>query len=92
MRLRLCSGFFHRIATLNVAASYYDYTPYYTIPPDPPLQDLPPATEEDFDALNEYIPSRTVRITIFAPVIELELMDHPYFKPVKGFLFKKRKV
>lgn len=75
-----------------MAASYYDYPPYYTIPPDPPLQDLPPASEEDFDALSEFIPSRTIRITIFAPIIELELMDHPFFQPEKGNLFKKKKV
>lgn len=92
LRLRLCSGFFHRIASLRVAASYYDYPPYYTLPPDPLLHELPPATEEDFDALSEFIPSRSVKITIFAPIIELELMDHPFFEPVKGHLFKKRKV
>lgn len=91
-KLRLCSGFLHRISTLQVAASYYDYPPYYTPKPDLPLQDLLPPSEEDFDALNEFIPSRSMRITFFAPTIELELMDHPYFKPSKGNLFKKRKV
>lgn len=91
-KLRICSGFFHRIGTLQVAASYYDYPPYFTVKPDLPLQDLLPPSEEDFDALNEFIPSRTMRITFFAPTIELELMDHPYFQPIKGQLFRKRKV
>lgn len=91
-KLRLCSGFFHRISSLLVASSYYDYPPYYTLKPDPPLQDLLPPSEEDFDALNEFIPGRSMRITFFAPIIELELMDHPYFQPCKGNLFRKRKV
>ncbi|CAG9819390.1 unnamed protein product [Phaedon cochleariae] len=91
LNLRLCSGFFHRTSSLQIAASYYDYPPYYTLKPDLPLQDLLPPSEEDFDALNEFIPSRKMRITFFAPIIELELMDHPYFQPSKGTLFKKRK-
>lgn len=91
-KLRLCSGFFHRMSTLQVAASYYDYPPYYTIKPDLPLQDLLPPSAEDYDALEAFIPNRSTRITFFAPIIELELMDHPYFQPSKGTLFRKRKV
>ncbi|XP_074031826.1 vacuolar protein sorting 13B isoform X2 [Leptinotarsa decemlineata] len=90
-KLRLCSGFFHRMSSLQVAASYYDYPPYYTLKPDLPLQDLLPPSEEDFDALSEFIPSRSMRVTFFAPIIELELMDHPFFQPHKGLLFRKRK-
>ncbi|XP_056633940.1 intermembrane lipid transfer protein VPS13B isoform X1 [Diorhabda sublineata] len=90
-KLRLCSGFFHRISTLQAAASYYDYPPYANPKPEKSLQELHPPSEEDFDALNEFIPSRSMRITFFAPIIELELMDHPYFQPTKGMLYKKRK-
>ncbi|KAJ8984787.1 hypothetical protein NQ317_003700 [Molorchus minor] len=91
LKLRLCSGLFHRTNTLKVAADYYDYPPYYNLKPDLSLQELLPPSEEDFDALNEFIPSRSVRLTIFAPIIELELMDHPYFQPTKTTLFRKRK-
>ncbi|KAJ8911374.1 hypothetical protein NQ315_014205 [Exocentrus adspersus] len=90
-RLRICSGFFHRLSTLQMAAAHYDYPPYFIVKPDLPLQDLLPPSEEDFDALNEFIPSRSMRITFFAPTIELELMDHPYFQPTKGTLFRRRK-
>ncbi|KAG5888478.1 hypothetical protein JTB14_022106 [Gonioctena quinquepunctata] len=90
-KLRLCSGFFHRMSSLQVAASFYDYPPYYTLKPDLPMQDLLPPSEEDFDALSEFIPTRSMRITFFAPIIELELMDHPFFQPTKGMLFKRRK-
>ncbi|XP_050295994.1 intermembrane lipid transfer protein VPS13B [Anthonomus grandis grandis] len=88
-KLRICSGLLHRFATLNVAASYYDYPPYYVPKPDLPLEDLLPPSSEDFDALSEFIPQRSIRITLFAPMIELELMDHQLFEPVKGFLFRK---
>ncbi|XP_072392830.1 intermembrane lipid transfer protein VPS13B [Diabrotica undecimpunctata] len=90
-KLRLCSGFFHRLSSLQVAASYYDYPPYAVPKPDKSFQELQPPSEEDFDALNEFIPSRSMRITFFAPIIELELMDHPYFQPIKGMLYRKRK-
>ncbi|CAH2007814.1 unnamed protein product [Acanthoscelides obtectus] len=91
LRLRLCSGLFHRMATLRVAAAYYDYPPYYTDQLDPPLRDLRPPSEDDLNALTQFIPSRNVRITFFAPIIEIELMDHPYFQPVKGCLLKRKK-
>lgn len=90
-KLRLCSGFFHRISTLQVAASYYDYAPYSVPKPDLALNELLPPSEDDFDALCEFIPQRALRITFFAPVIELQLMEHPYFEATKGNLFRKRK-
>lgn len=75
-----------------MAASFYDYPPYFTLKPDLPLDDLLPPSEDDFDALNEFIPSRSIRITFFAPLVEVELMDHPYFEPHKECLFKRSKV
>lgn len=92
LKVRFCSGFFHRLSSLNVAASSYEYAPYKHPTPDPTLAELLPPSEEDYDALNEGIPMRTTQITIFAPVLEFQLMDHPYFVPVKGNLFRKRKV
>jgi hypothetical protein len=92
LKFRVCSGFFHRTSSLQVAASTYDYPPYYVPKSEPLLQELLPPSEEDFDALNEFIPSRTVRIMLYEPVIELQFMDHPFFEPVKGNLFKKTKV
>jgi vacuolar protein sorting-associated protein 13B len=91
LKFRVCSGFFHRTSSLQVAASTYDYPPYYVPKSEPLLQELLPPSEEDFDALNEFIPSRTVRIMLYEPVIELQFMDHPFFEPVKGNLFKKTK-
>ncbi|KAH0999222.1 hypothetical protein HUJ04_005426, partial [Dendroctonus ponderosae] len=90
-RLRVCSGLIHRCSTLQVAASFYDYPPYYTPKPDLALLELLPPSEEDFDALNDFIPSRTMRVTFFAPVIELELLDHPVFRPDKRCLFRRNK-
>lgn len=92
LKLRFCSGFFHRISSLNVAALAYEYAPYKVPKSEPSLVELLPPSEEDYDALNEGIPTKTMQITIFAPVLEFQLMDHPYFVPVKGNLFRKRKV
>lgn len=92
LKLRICSGFFHRFSSLRVAAAAYDYPPYSVPNPEPPLSDLLPPSSEDYDALNECIPTRTTQITVFAPIIEFQLMDHPYFEPVKGNLFRKRMV
>lgn len=69
----------------------YDYPPYYVPKAEPHLQELLPPSEEDFDALNEFIPTRNVKVMLFNPVIELQFMDHPFFEPAKGCLFKKTK-
>lgn len=92
LRLCVCSGFFHRIGSLIVAASSYDYPPYSVPKADPQLWELSPPTAEDYDALIECIPKKTVQITLLAPIIEIQLMDHPYFAPMKGTLFRKLKV
>lgn len=92
LKLGLCSGFFHRINSLRTAASAYDYSPYSMPKPDPPLSELSPPSAEDFDALIEDIPNSTIQLTIFAPTIEFQLMDHPYFAPAKGKLYRKLKV
>ncbi|XP_008197902.1 intermembrane lipid transfer protein VPS13B isoform X1 [Tribolium castaneum] len=91
LKFRVCSGFFHRTSSLQVAASMYDYPPYYVPKPEPMLTELLPPSEEDFDALNEFIPTRSVKIMLFEPVVELQFMDHPFFEPAKGTLFKKMK-
>lgn len=92
LRLCLCSGFFHRIGSLLVAASTFDYPPYSIPKPDPPLWELSPPSAEDFDALNECIPTRTTQVTLLAPIVEFQLMDHPHFSPMKGNLYRKIKV
>lgn len=91
LKLSLPSGLFHRIGSLRTAASAYDYSPYSTPKPDSPRSELPPPIAEDFDALNENIPSRTVQITVIAPVVELQPLDHPHFAPTKGNLFRTSK-
>ncbi|KAK4875062.1 hypothetical protein RN001_011484 [Aquatica leii] len=91
LRLRLCSGFFHRIGSLRVAAAAYDYQSYRTPKPEPAFSELPPPCAEDYDALLENIPTRGVQITVLAPIIELQVMDHPIFEPSKRNLYCKRR-
>lgn len=88
----LCSGFFHRLSSLRAAASTYDYSPYSSIKLVPSLEELLPPSEDDFEALNEDIPIKMIQITILAPVIEIQLMDHPLFEATPTHYFKKRKV
>lgn len=75
-----------------MAAINYEYVPYYVPAPDPDYQDLLPPSEEDFDALSEFIPLASIKVTFFAPVIEFETADHPHFVPKKGKLYRKHKV
>lgn len=90
--MRLCSGLFHRLNSLKVAASSYDYQPYSPPSSDVALNELREACAEDFEALMENVPRRVLQFTVLAPIIELELADHPYFEPTKGNLYRKRKV
>lgn len=91
-KINICSGLFHRISSLQAAAATYDYQPYTKSDPPRLLQDLQPPSEDDFEALNERITMKVIQITAIAPVIELELMDHHYFKATKDNYFKPRKV
>lgn len=75
-----------------MAASAYDYSPYSVSKPDLLLSELSPPCAEDFDALSDNIPLRCIQITIIAPAIEFQIMDHPYFEPTKRNLYSKRKV
>lgn len=90
--MKICSGLIHRLSSLQAAASLYEYMPYSTTKLHPSLHELLPPSEDDFEALNEMIPMKTMQITILAPVIEFQLMDHPYFIATKGNFFRKRKV
>ncbi|KAF5303499.1 hypothetical protein FQA39_LY09962 [Lamprigera yunnana] len=89
LRLRVKSGFFHRISSLRIAASTYDYQPYSPLKSDPSLPELPPPCAEDFDALSDNIPWKIIQLTVLAPIVEFQVMDHPYFQPTKRNLFYK---
>ncbi|KAL3269017.1 hypothetical protein HHI36_008101 [Cryptolaemus montrouzieri] len=91
LTLRVCSGVYHRISSMIMAAMTYEYVPYYIPTPDPAFQDLLPPSEEDFDALNEFIPLASVKITFFGPVVEFEMADHPHFMPKKGKLYTRHR-
>lgn len=91
IRIRLCSGLIHRIDTLQQICSSYEYAPYGEPPVIPELAELRTPSEDDYDALNDNIPTRTYQFTFFKPVIEFQLMDHGKFKASKTYLFRKRK-
>lgn len=89
--LRLCSGLVHRFDTLRQIGAMYEYAPYCETPAIPELSELRTPSEDDYDALNTNIPTRTYQFTFFKPVVEFQLMDHGRFKASKTYLFKKRK-
>lgn len=91
LKLRINSGLFHRLSSLKICASTYDYPPYYIPKPDPAYQDLHPPSEEDFDALNDFISTKSIKVMFFEPLIELNFLDHNLFEPSKGNSFKKAK-
>lgn len=86
------SGLIHRASTLHQVMTMYDYAPYKVPPPDPELSELLPPSEDDYDALNNDIPTRIYQLTFLKPIFEFQLMDHPKFIPTKENLFRRSKV
>lgn len=74
------------------ATNAYDYQPYTNPKPTRLFHELQPPSEDDFDSFNERITMKTLELTIINPVIELELIDHPYFTATKENYFRPRKV
>ncbi|XP_069674298.1 intermembrane lipid transfer protein VPS13B isoform X2 [Periplaneta americana] len=80
--VKVCSGLFHRLQMIQHSANLYDYSPYSTPKPEPTREQLPPASAEDFDSLDNNIPKQVYQVTLFKPVIHIHLADHPVFDPV----------
>ncbi|XP_047111784.1 vacuolar protein sorting-associated protein 13B [Schistocerca piceifrons] len=91
MLLRLSSGLFHRLQAVQGAALLYDYCPYSVPKPEPSREQLPPASAEDFEALEANIPVQVFQITFFKPEIQLQLATHPPFEPSVMQANRKRK-
>ncbi|XP_067008128.2 intermembrane lipid transfer protein VPS13B [Anabrus simplex] len=79
--VHLCSGLFHRLQMVQYAARSYDYGPYSTPKPEPSREQLPPASAEDFEALDASIPLQVFQVTLFKPEIHIHMADHPTFDP-----------
>ncbi|XP_055587583.1 intermembrane lipid transfer protein VPS13B [Uranotaenia lowii] len=75
-KLKIGADTLHRIKALVSYKDSYEYPPYYEEKPLPNLQQLPPPSAEDYDALMNEIPLKQVHITIVAPIIELHPFDH----------------
>ncbi|XP_055526290.1 intermembrane lipid transfer protein VPS13B [Wyeomyia smithii] len=75
-RLKIGADTLHRMATLISYREAYEYSPYYEDKPTPCLQQLPPPSAEDYDALMNEIPLKQVHITIATPCIDLHPFDH----------------
>lgn len=92
LAIHVCSGLIHRLGTLREVINSYEYPPYIDQPIDPELSELHPASEDDFDALSNAIPTRIYQVTFLKPVINFQLMDHPKFIATKNNLFRRSKV
>ncbi|XP_063236346.1 intermembrane lipid transfer protein VPS13B [Bacillus rossius redtenbacheri] len=89
--LDVCSGLLHRAHMVRHAAGFYDYAPYSEPGPEPARDELPPVTEEDFEALDQYVPQQVAQITLIKPVVRAFLPAHPPFDPRSFHAFKKRR-
>ncbi|XP_043466399.1 vacuolar protein sorting-associated protein 13B [Leptopilina heterotoma] len=76
LMIRLSSGVFHRADTIIQAASKYDYAPYIVPKPDPTIDELPPVTVEEYEALRENISKMEIKLFMIRGAIQLQLADH----------------
>ncbi|XP_076241466.1 vacuolar protein sorting 13B [Calliopsis andreniformis] len=76
LTVRLCSGVFHRIETIKQAAANYDYNPYLITKPDPHVDELPPVTLEEYEALRENVSMVETKLIILKASLQLQLADH----------------
>ncbi|XP_043519945.1 vacuolar protein sorting-associated protein 13B isoform X2 [Frieseomelitta varia] len=76
LTIRLCSGVFHRIETIKQAAANYDYNPYLVTKPDPLVDELPPVTLEEYEALRENVSMVETKLIIVKASLQLQLADH----------------
>ncbi|CAL7938023.1 unnamed protein product [Xylocopa violacea] len=76
LTIRLCSGIFHRIETIKQAAANYDYNPYLVTKPDPLVDELPPVTLEEYEALRENVSMVETKLIIMKAALQLQLADH----------------
>ncbi|XP_012268331.2 intermembrane lipid transfer protein VPS13B isoform X1 [Athalia rosae] len=76
LTVRMCSGLFHRIESIQQAAMKYDYAPYVVLKPEPTIDELPPVTVEEYDALRENISKVEIKLILIKGTIELQLADH----------------
>ncbi|XP_032691389.1 vacuolar protein sorting-associated protein 13B isoform X2 [Odontomachus brunneus] len=76
LTIRLCSGIFHRIDNIKQAAANYDYDPYLVIKPDPLVDELPPVTLEEYEALKENVSMTETKLILKKASLQLQLADH----------------
>ncbi|XP_071652871.1 intermembrane lipid transfer protein VPS13B isoform X2 [Temnothorax longispinosus] len=76
LTVRLCSGVFHRIDTIKQAAAKYDYNPYLVLKPDPLIDELPPVTLEEYEALKENVSMTETKFVLKRASLQLQLGDH----------------
>ncbi|XP_015594814.1 vacuolar protein sorting-associated protein 13B isoform X2 [Cephus cinctus] len=74
--IRLCSGLFHRIETMKEAAMKYDYSPYIIPKPEPTIDELPPVTVEEYDALRENISMVEMKVILVKCALQLQASNH----------------
>ncbi|XP_062558103.1 intermembrane lipid transfer protein VPS13B [Armigeres subalbatus] len=79
-RLKIGADTLHRVKTLISYKDAYEYSPYYEEKQIPGLNQLPPPSAEDYDALMSEIPLKQIHITILTPILELHPFDHGKFQ------------
>ncbi|EFN83982.1 Vacuolar protein sorting-associated protein 13B [Harpegnathos saltator] len=76
LTIRLCSGIFHRVDTIKKAAANYDYDPYLIMKSDPLIDELPPVTLEEYEALKENVATTEIKLILKKASLQLQLANH----------------
>ncbi|XP_053682005.1 intermembrane lipid transfer protein VPS13B [Sabethes cyaneus] len=79
--IKISADTLHRMTTLISYRNAYEYSPYYEDKPIPSIQQLPPPSAEDYDALMSEIPLKQMHITIITPRVDLHPLDHSKLQP-----------
>lgn len=75
LSLRICSGILHRLSAIAQAFES-NIIPNSVEKPELTVNELPPVTVEEFEALNDYIPIIETKLTICKFIIYMQVTDH----------------
>ncbi|XP_064651739.1 intermembrane lipid transfer protein VPS13B-like isoform X2 [Lineus longissimus] len=89
--LALSSAMLHRVEKFVYASLDHEYEPYTKVHEEIVDDNRRPPTEEQVDAMERYVNTRTMHLTLVNPTVSLLAADHPYcdIKHRKNIVMKK---
>uniref|UniRef100_A0A0C9QMT7 VPS13B protein n=1 Tax=Fopius arisanus TaxID=64838 RepID=A0A0C9QMT7_9HYME len=74
--IRICSGFIHRLPAITGAIEKSDILNCIPRKIEPAVNELPPVTVEEYEALNDFVPMTETSVEIYDLSIQFQLADH----------------